>query len=114
MEDRFEDVLKAADSDNPNSAERDSEKKYVERKLAAINARFGTDLVLTADKSRARIIPGGRFYQEFVSKFRGSQYIGIWILKKWREPPHLTGSAFWDCWFITTHGIPPRLISPNW
>lgn len=75
LEDRFEDELKAAASDNQNSAERDSEKKYVERKLAGINTRFGTDLVLTADKSRARIIPGGRFYQEFVSKFRGSQYI---------------------------------------
>ncbi len=71
----FSDELKDASLNNKDAASRNREKQYIEKRLTRINRNLGTDFLLMVDKSESRIVTGGKFYEEFVSRYRGSGLI---------------------------------------
>jgi hypothetical protein len=75
LESKYEDELRAAAIDSGNAGTREKETGWLLKKLAGINAEIDGDLALLADKRRSRIVPRGKFYDEFVSRYKGSRYI---------------------------------------
>lgn len=77
LEADYADELKLLGGENRdvNPAAREKAGKKLERKLKKINERTGADLDVFPDAKRARILPRGRFYEEFLSRYKGSRYI---------------------------------------
>jgi hypothetical protein len=75
LERRYDDELKESGSENENAREREKAVKYIEKKLADVNAEVEGDLQLVADKKAGRIVSRGRFYDEFLARYKGSRYI---------------------------------------
>lgn len=44
-------------------------------KLASINESIDGDLTLAAGRSRGRIVSGGKFYNQFLAKYKGSRFL---------------------------------------
>lgn len=75
LEKKYSDELKAVAFENDNVRERERNKKRLESKLAEINSEIDGDLALVPDKKNARILSRGKFYDEFVARYKGSRYI---------------------------------------
>lgn len=75
LEKKYDDELRAVSLENENAAERDKEKRYLEKKLAGINAKTGGDLAIVTGRKRSRIVSKGGFYDEFLARYKGSRYI---------------------------------------
>lgn len=75
LERRYDDELRAAGAENTDERERENERAYLEKKLAKINADIGADLALVIEGRRGRIVPRGKFYDEFAARYKGSRYI---------------------------------------
>jgi hypothetical protein len=75
LEKKYDDELRAVAADNADESGREKERKYIETKLAKINDEIGADLALVIDKKRGRIVSRGKFYDEFVARYKGSRYI---------------------------------------
>ncbi len=50
-------------------------KKEIEDELSDLNRELGSDLVLAVGTSKSTIISGGKFYNEFISKYSGSTFV---------------------------------------
>ncbi len=75
LEKKYDDELRAASLENESAAVRDREKRYLESRLAKINAKTGGDLALVMGRKRSRIVSRGGFYDEFLARYKGSRYI---------------------------------------
>ncbi len=94
LEEDYDDELAEASLENRDKPEYEKAYQKITAKLAKTNAKTGGDLEFVAASKRSRIIPRGLFYNEFVSRYRGSQYIedlDFYELKKIRavEPARL-------------------------
>jgi hypothetical protein len=75
LERKYDSELKAVSLENRDQAEREKEKRYIEKKLTGINDDIQGDLSLIIDKRNSRIISKGKFYDDFIARYRGSRYI---------------------------------------
>ncbi len=75
IEKDYSDELLKVTLENKGSAEFEKYKKKIESKLKKVNDNTGSDLTLIILNKKSSIIPGGKFYGEFVLKYRGSPYI---------------------------------------
>ncbi len=75
LERKYDDELLAVAADNADEHGRKKERAYLEKKLSGINEDIGADLALVIDKKRGRIVSRGKFYDEFVARYKGSRYI---------------------------------------
>ena len=75
LERRFEDELKLIAAPGTPKDRRDSEKRDLDETLREMNADIRGDLGISVSGGTGRIVPGGRFYDEFVSRYKGSRYI---------------------------------------
>ncbi len=75
LEKRYDDELREASLENKNSGDFEKSKRKVEEKLKEINEETGGDLAFVPGRKKSRIVPRGIFYDEFVSRFRGSSLI---------------------------------------
>jgi hypothetical protein len=75
LEDDYEDELKDASLENKDKPEFEKYKQKIEKKLNSINSRTGGDLEFIPAAKKSRISPKGLFYNEFASRYRGSQFI---------------------------------------
>jgi len=75
LEDDYEDELKDASLENKDKPEFSKYKLKIEKKLQSINSRTGGDLEFIPAAKKSRIAPKGMFYNEFASRYKGSQFI---------------------------------------
>ncbi|HNX24040.1 MAG TPA: SH3 domain-containing protein [Spirochaetota bacterium] len=75
LEDDYDDELKDASLENKDKPEFDKYKQKIEKKLNSINSKTGGDLEFIPAAKKSRIVPKGLFYNEFASRYRGSQFI---------------------------------------
>ncbi len=75
LEDEFHDELENISIEKKNTSLFDSSKKEIDEELKEINNKIQSDLTLLSTHKRGRIISGGKFYDEFMSRYRGSPYI---------------------------------------
>ncbi len=75
LEEKYDDELREASLSKKNTDGYRKAKKKIEEKLASVNMKTGGDLVLVPGMKQSRIAPRGAFYEEFVSRYRGSAYI---------------------------------------
>jgi hypothetical protein len=75
LEDDYEDELKDASLENKDKPEFEKYKQKIEKKLQSINSKTGGDLEFIPAAKKSRIAPKGLFYNEFASRYRGSQFI---------------------------------------
>ncbi len=75
LEKKYDDELRALSRGNEDRGAGAKEKKYLDKKLAGINAKIDGDLALVIDKKHSRIVSRGTFYDEFVARYKGSRYI---------------------------------------
>ncbi|PKL16663.1 MAG: hypothetical protein CVV49_15135 [Spirochaetae bacterium HGW-Spirochaetae-5] len=75
LEDDYDDELKDASLENKDKPEFEKYKLKIEKKLQSINAKTGGDLEFIPAAKKSRIAPKGQFYNEFASRYRGSQFI---------------------------------------
>jgi hypothetical protein len=75
LERRFDDELKIIAAPGTPKDRRESEKRDLEETLRDMNADIQGDLGISISGGTGRIVPGGRFYDEFVSRYKGSRYI---------------------------------------
>jgi len=75
LEDDYDDELKDASLENKDKPEFEKYKLKIEKKLQSINTRTGGDLEFIPAAKKSRIAPKGLFYNEFASRYRGSQFI---------------------------------------
>ena len=75
LEDDYEDELKDASLENKDKPEFEKYKNKIEKKLQSINSKTDGDLEFIPAAKKSRIAPKGRFYNEFASRYRGSQFI---------------------------------------
>ncbi|MCX7679354.1 MAG: SH3 domain-containing protein [Spirochaetes bacterium] len=75
LERKFDDELAAIASPTERKEKKDREYKYVEARLEKINDELGSDLRILVINNVGRIVSGGRFYDEFISLYKGSKYV---------------------------------------
>ncbi len=75
LEKDYEDELKSASLENKDKPEFEKYKQKIEKKLRSINSKTGGDLEFIPAAKKSRIAPKGIFYNEFASRYRGSQFI---------------------------------------
>jgi len=75
LEEDYSDELSAASLENKEKPEFEKYKLKIEKKLRAINTKTGGDLEFIPEPKKSRITSKGSFYNEFVSRYRGSQFI---------------------------------------
>ncbi len=99
LEKKFDDELAVIFSPSENKERKERETRYVEERLKKINERVGGDLKIVQSDNAGRIVSGGKFYDEFVAKYKGSAYIedlDFEELEKLQksDPARLTGAIF--------------------
>jgi hypothetical protein len=75
LEEEFGDELEEIGRKSDDEKEREGVKKYLEERIGEINNITGGDLALIHDKGRGNIISRGGFYDDFVSRYKGSRLI---------------------------------------
>lgn len=75
IEKDYQDELFKVSLENRGSADFEKYKKKIEAKLKKINEKTDADLLLVTSNKKSSIVSGGKFYGEFVLKYRGSPYI---------------------------------------
>ena len=75
LEDDYDDELKDSSLENKDKPEFEKYKLKIEKKLQSINSKTGGDLEFIPAAKKSRIAPKGLFYNEFASRYRGSQFI---------------------------------------
>lgn len=75
LEKKFEDELEIIASPSVTKVQKDRESAYIENRLKKINDELGSDLKIVISTNKGRIISGGKFYDEFVARYKGSSYI---------------------------------------
>ncbi|HDP80428.1 MAG TPA: SH3 domain-containing protein [Spirochaetes bacterium] len=73
LERKYDDELKTITSGDEK--DRAEEKRYLEKKLADYNNELEADLALLVQGRTARIVPRGKFYDQFAARYRGSRYL---------------------------------------
>jgi hypothetical protein len=75
LEEKFSGELAEASLEKKNTESFRLRKNEVEEYLARINKKIDGDLILIPTMKKSRIIPRGKFYDEFLSRYRGSRLI---------------------------------------
>nr|AXS01275.1 hypothetical protein [uncultured bacterium] len=75
LEEDYADELGKASLENKDKPEFEKYKLKIEKKLKALNNKTGADLEFIPEPKKSRIASKGLFYNEFVSRYRGSQFI---------------------------------------
>ena len=75
LEDKYNDELKDLAREKKDTADYRETKKDIEKRLAGINKKIEGDLILVPAMKKSRIIPRGKFYDEFAARYRGSSLI---------------------------------------
>jgi hypothetical protein len=75
LEEKFNDELTQIAQEKKKTDDFKEIKKDIEENLEDINKDIGGDLTLVSAMKRSRIVPRGKFYDEFVSRYRGSSLI---------------------------------------
>lgn len=75
LEDDYEDELVEAALENRDKPDYEKAHNKIAVKLSKVNSKIEGDLEFIAASKKSRIIPRGLFYNDFVSRYRGSQYI---------------------------------------
>lgn len=75
LEEDYDDELKSASLENSDKPEFQKYKQKIEKKLQTINTKTGGDLEFIPAAKKSRIATKGLFYNEFASRYRGSQFI---------------------------------------
>ncbi|MCU0848943.1 MAG: SH3 domain-containing protein [Spirochaetes bacterium] len=75
LEKKFEDELTSASLEKKGTADFNNSSKKISEKLSDINKKTGGDLALVYSRKKSRIASRGRFYEEFISKYKGSGLI---------------------------------------
>ncbi|MBN2158431.1 MAG: SH3 domain-containing protein [Spirochaetes bacterium] len=75
LEDKFSDELADIAQDKKKSKDYNEIRKDIEEYLADLNETIGGDLTLVPAMKQSRIVPRGKFYEEFVARYRGSGLI---------------------------------------
>lgn len=75
LEADYDEELREAALEKKGTPEFEKARTRLEKKLRAVNEKIKGDLTLTLARVRSRIVPRGAFYDEFISRFRGSSYI---------------------------------------
>jgi hypothetical protein len=75
IEKDYSDELQKVSLENKGSPDFEKYKNKIDTKLKKINDKTGADLTLIILNKKSSIISGGKFYGEFVLKYRGSPYI---------------------------------------
>ncbi len=75
LEQKYSDELLECAMEKKGSNDFKENKKEIEEKLAKINKEIDGDLALLPAMKKSRIAPRGKFYDEFVSRYRGSRFI---------------------------------------
>jgi len=75
LERRFDDELEIIASPGTEKDRRERERRDMEEDLKEINGETGGDLAIAVSGGIGRIVPGGRFYDDFISRYKGSRYI---------------------------------------
>ena len=75
LEDELREDLEKLGRTGADAKEREQVKKYLEKRIEEINGITGGDLTLIHDKGKVNIISRGSFYDDFVSRYKGSRLI---------------------------------------
>jgi hypothetical protein len=75
LEDKFSDELVEAAQEKKNTESFREAKKEIEEYLANLNRKIDGDLTLVPAMKKSRIVPRGKFYEEFMARYRGSGLI---------------------------------------
>lgn len=75
LEEKYSKYLKAAIIEKRGTSGYTRAREKIEEKLSAINKETGADLQLVEATKVSGIIQGGKFYNEFLSNYRGSPFI---------------------------------------
>jgi hypothetical protein len=75
LEDKYSDELTEIAQEKKNREDYRETKKDLEDRLAGINKKIEGDLTLVLAMKKSRIVPRGRFYDEFAARYRGSSLI---------------------------------------
>jgi len=75
LESDYEDDLKKTTLNNTDKGEFLETKKNIEDELNEYNGDLGCDLSLSVGTSTSSIISGGKFYNEFMSRYSGSSFV---------------------------------------
>lgn len=99
LEKKFDDELAVISSPSEAKDRKERETRYVEERLQKINEELGADLKIVVVGNAGKIVSGGKYYDEFVARYKGSGYIEdldfeeLENLQK-RDPARLTGAIF--------------------
>lgn len=75
LEDDYSDELTEASLGKESTEDFKGSKKKIEKKLNKLNRKTGGDLTLILNRPKSSIVSRGKFYDEFVAKYRGSSLI---------------------------------------
>ena len=75
LEKKYEDELASASLEKKGTADFNDSSKKIKEKLSDINKKTGGDLAIVYSRKKSRIASRGRFYEEFISKYKGSGLI---------------------------------------
>lgn len=75
LEEKYGDELVEIAQEKKSSPAYEKEKKSMEERLAKVNRKIDGDLSLVPAMKKSRIVPRGKFYDEFIAKYRGSGLI---------------------------------------
>ncbi len=75
LEEKFSDELTEAAQEKKNTENYREAKKEIEEYLADLNRKTEGDLTLVPAMKKSRIVPRGKFYEEFMARYRGSSLI---------------------------------------
>ncbi|HOD14305.1 MAG TPA: SH3 domain-containing protein [Spirochaetota bacterium] len=75
LEDKYADELAEIASEKKDTEDYRETKKDLEGRLAVINRKTEGDLTLVPAMKKSRIVPRGKFYDEFAARYRGSSLI---------------------------------------
>lgn len=99
LERKFDDELAIIASPSESKEKKEREARYVKERLNKINTEIGTDLRIVIADNAGKIVSGGKYYDEFVARYKGSGYIedlDFEELEKLQksDPSRLTGAIF--------------------
>jgi hypothetical protein len=75
LEDKFSDELVEAAQEKKNRENYKEARQEIEEYLADMNKKIEGDLALVPALKKSRIVPRGKFYEEFMARYRGSGFI---------------------------------------
>ncbi len=75
MEEKYADELAEIAREKKSGPGYEKEKKDIDERLAKVNRKIDGDLYLMPAMKKSRIVPRGKFYDEFIAKYRGSGLI---------------------------------------